>query len=222
MVTDYDLAQLQLSSYKPNAPAYFEHWQDEDSDHLVTWGLKSTEEIERRSVAVIFRGSQTPLDWALDFFALPYHPCVWMKDGALVHAGMFAGIERAVQDIQAELLARFVTPDYTVYLGGHSLGGAHAAYAARLLNRRVFPRVSLTTWGCPQAGNRNFWLTLPAHPQTHYVNGFDPVPHVPFHFAAFPYAASDYRVHLSNAPDVTKFDAIAWHDMKLYARGVAG
>ena len=102
------------------------------------------------NVVIAFRGTQGLADWGRDAMAWP------AARMPLRHYG-FA---RCWDEVRAPLLAwlaeqsRALGRPPTLYLGGHSLGGAMATLAAIDLAQADFPVARVVTIGCPRAGGR--------------------------------------------------------------------
>lgn len=118
-------------------------------------------------------------DWGSDLNAAP---SAWSgaPGGAWVHNGFRQAYERVKDTLAAQL--RALAPR-SLWLAGHSLGGALATLAAAdldaLATAGVGSRVSgLYTFGSPCVGNQAFATGL-AVPHWRMVNGDDAVPKVP-------------------------------------------
>jgi Lipase (class 3) len=109
---------------------------------------------------------------------------------AFVHDGFwqaFSALKPRLNNSVADLAKGF--PLYRIVFVGHSLGGALATLAAAHFSTpEMLDRVYLSTFGSPRVGNRAFakWLDsrIPPNPamdahSTRYVNGADPVCHLP-------------------------------------------
>lgn len=100
-----------------------------------------------------------------------------------VHRGFYDAFQSVVEQVQSEILSLAEQfPDYSIFVTGHSLGGALAVFGA-LDVKRYLPNVpvSITTFGKPRVGNpafANFFSNLIVE-STRMVNKEDIVPHLP-------------------------------------------
>lgn len=100
---------------------------------------------EGPDTVVVFPGSRTDDDWRDDFECFPFpHPKL-----GIVHWGFWKFIPKVIDTIQPLIRG-------DVYLGGHSLGGAHAAAAAAELGLRGVKTKFLAMFEAPRVG----WLTF--------------------------------------------------------------
>jgi pimeloyl-ACP methyl ester carboxylesterase len=120
-------------------------------------------------VVLAFRGTTDATDWLADLSFVPK----W-TDMGYVHAGFFD----ALWDVWPAVLGQLIRANTDrVLITGHSLGGALACLAARLLHERNWP-VKCVTFGQPRVGDQHYTSTYPA-PLLRVVNEGDPVPWVP-------------------------------------------
>jgi triacylglycerol lipase len=148
------------------------------------------------TIVVAFRGTESPLSIdglkdvlltdAMNLLVVPEgrlgHDLAAAGVGARFHKG-FADAIAAIWDplataIEAEVKQR----DRSIWITGHSLGGALALYAAWLLKRRFIPVHEVCTFGAPMIGNRTASEAFNrefAGKIYRYVNGRDPVPKLP-------------------------------------------
>ena len=125
---------------------------------------------EGLDTVVVFPGSEKLLDWRDDFEALPFsHPKL-----GILHLGFWKFIPEVVDKIQPLIRG-------DVYLGGHSLGAAHAAGVAAELGLRGVKTKFLAMFEAPRVG----WLKFAMHLKTCVEdavltwNGLDPVDMAP-------------------------------------------
>jgi triacylglycerol lipase len=97
---------------------------------------------------IAFRGTVTASEWIRDCEAWPSE----IGEGAMVHHGFWD----AFSSVAGELLEAAGWIKGPVFVTGHSLGGALAVLAARMLERGGFPVHSVYTFGGPRVGNRKF------------------------------------------------------------------
>jgi triacylglycerol lipase len=147
-------------------------------------------------IVVAFRGSEGPnsidglKDWfmtnALNLLVQPDGPLAPEFLGTGVGARWHMGFVRAISDIwptlSTELNAKLAAKERTLWVTGHSLGGALALLASWLLLRNTINIHQILTFGAPMVGNkvvaeafdREFGGKL-----FRYVNAPDPVPLLP-------------------------------------------
>ena len=172
-------------------------------DHLEAWGFTKTEyvNIERgrdidtqafvagddTRILIAFRGSESRADWltnlqaATDPGPLP---------GTRVHQGFQNALYPAMLTVY-RTLRDMQDKGQTVWLTGHSLGGALAVLAAAMLCDNGVEVSGVYTYGAPRTGNGAFARELDLHlcdergrgrphPRAfRVVNAPDLVPHVP-------------------------------------------
>lgn len=120
----------------------------------------------RRGDAVVlaFRGTHGLMDWLGNFAAVP----AWAWP--LRHAGFhwrWRGVRQAVLRWLAGTEQQLGRKP-TVYLGGHSLGGAMATLAALDLSGLGYPVARVVTLGAPRAGG---WVLRKAYSETEAAPG---------------------------------------------------
>lgn len=125
---------------------------------------------EGTDTIIIFPGSEKLEDWRDDFEALPYeHPTL-----GTLHWGFWKFTPEVVDRI-----APLIRGD--LYLGGHSLGGAHAAAAAAQFGLRGVRTKYLAMFESPRVGWGTFadYLRKVVDDAVLTWNGLDPVDLVP-------------------------------------------
>lgn len=139
------------------------------------------------AVIVAFRGSRPDeiLDWMTDFDAVqvPFHerltPC---PEVGRTHRGFTGGLLRVWERVLADV-RQFQDRGQTLWLTGHSLGGALAVLgAAAFTFSRRMPVNGLYTYGQPRVGDLDFGRNLDAHLGNvffRFVNDQDVVTRVP-------------------------------------------
>jgi triacylglycerol lipase len=190
------LAQAAAVAYKE--PARCESWARTrgftgafdffDNDDTQGFVAESPE-----AVVVAFRGTQPnrKMDWFADAEAIPR---VWDHDTGKVHTGFYKAL-RAVwgktlpngkQVLPQRLEAR---GNKTIWITGHSLGGALAELcAAQTLFVSRIPVQGVYTFGQPRVGNKEFADAVAASLGSgifRFVNHRDIVPRVPLFTAGF-------------------------------------
>lgn len=125
---------------------------------------QSTADLSR--YAIVFRGTQSDLDWMSDFE-------FWMEtftevpNGGQVEHG-FLAVYRTLSGVVPGATARRalatmvgdIPTGASVTLTGHSLGGALAVLHAAVLGSRLTGGVTITTFAAPMAGDRQFSTTF--------------------------------------------------------------
>lgn len=126
----------------------------------------------KKHVVVAFRGTDQPLDWLrnLDAGQIPGY-------GGRVHEGFDEALDEAWFTVLRKV-QRLRDHDQTLWVTGHSLGGAVATLAAkRLQGEKLAPHATFT-FGAPRvfdpAAVRKYRLLL-----YRFVNNADIAPHVP-------------------------------------------
>jgi hypothetical protein len=127
-----------------------------------------------KHVVLAFRGTSAPQDFIVDasvrFVEQPL---------TAVHAGFGAAIESVWTTVGVEL-RRLWSPEKTLWVTGHSLGGALAVLAATLMPADL-PVFQIATFGQPRVGDKEFAATFKSRRVKLYrfVNNNDVVPTVP-------------------------------------------
>jgi triacylglycerol lipase len=148
------------------------------------------------TILVAFRGSEGPnsidglKDWfmtnALNLLVQPDGPLATEFLAAGVGARWHMGFIRAIHDIweplYAEIEAKLKAKDRTLWITGHSLGGALTMLCSWLLLRKTVNIHQIYTFGAPMVGNK---VVAEAFDREfsgklfRYVNSPDPVPLLP-------------------------------------------
>ena len=138
------------------------------------------------AIIVAFRGTQPnhPMDWFVDFRAT--HG-VWDHNVGHVHGGFYSALRKVWRATLAngEILPRRLLNggDKTIWITGHSLGGALAVLcAAQALFVSNIPVQGVYTFGQPRVGNKEFADAVNAELGSgifRFVNDRDIVPRVP-------------------------------------------
>lgn len=149
---------------------------------------------------VVFRGSDSPMDWVSNFkSSLVERPALFGAKAA-VHQGFMELAESSFDEIfRALKSADGDSSKLPVWVVGHSLGGAQAAIFALVAARRGVNIGAVVTLSQPRVGNKEFAQLLASTLGSRYVRLLRPedvVPHVPPTAAA----ASVASRFLSGAP----------------------
>jgi hypothetical protein len=124
-----------------------------------------------RMVVLVFRGTQTedPQDIVTDLRANFYQD----EKGVKIHDGFY----KAFQCIESEIKNTAKSlEEYSLYVTGHSLGGALALIATRAINSDNL--AACYTYGSPKVGNEEFGDEIKP-PIYRIVNAYDIVPFNP-------------------------------------------
>lgn len=156
---------------------------------------------ERQEIVVSFQGTD-PLsikDWLDDIDIIKADLDFLDVANAKVHSGFlacyFGHRDVVVPSIQA-LQRQY--PNYTVWVTGHSLGGAQAIIAALdLVYTWKVQNLKAYTFGCPRVGNGPFALAFNKHVPENWrlTHERDPVPHVPPKFFGFHHPGTEVWNH---------------------------
>lgn len=127
---------------------------------------------------IAFRGTANIQDWITDFE-------VWrseLGDGIEVHDGFWIAVQMVINQIKGYLTE--IKPLGSIYVTGHSLGGAIAMLSAWLLQRSEFQVKGVYTFGQPRVGNKKFVVSYSKTAELgkstwRFINKEDVVPRVP-------------------------------------------
>lgn len=180
---------------------------------------------QRKAIVVAFRGTDNLLNVKQDVkFKLVKFP--YTKDKFNVHRGFLEAYEGVRTEIKANFDALLESyPDYTIYITGHSLGGAMAhlflyEVSSEMKKRNAF----LITFGSPKVGDSAV-LNLEKHATIlRFAERGDLVPEMPplsdfvhvgnknFFFRKSYYSCTNVSKHPTCQPDLVKFrEAIDSH-----------
>jgi len=107
-----------------------------------------------KKVIVAFRGTKSDLDWLADL-KIEQTEFPYCNGCGLVHAG-FLSIYSSVRNELLTIL-KAVDSKKKLCITGHSLGGALATLLGfDLALQKIFPSLSVYTFGMPKIGNREF------------------------------------------------------------------
>ena len=212
-MTDRDLAQLALAIYGGSDP----HWDYFCSEDEIVWGVKKIDGM----TAVVFRGSETPIDFLRDLRVLPW-PIEHSRLG-FIHPGFLDGMEAVWTAVRAHTEPPWV-------LAGHSLGAGRTGILAGLMALDGTPPLTRISWGEPFCGGAQLAALTAGISMRSYRNGdrwaHDPITDVPIPLrSALPYrrlsAVADISVSPGFGLSVDWHHAwpIGFHAMELYAKG---
>jgi triacylglycerol lipase len=164
-------AYWELSFQPQQARLAFPEIQTFADPETHTFALAAQDE---RNVVLAFRGSQN-----LPNFMSSVNVRLVPGFGGNVHQGFMHAWAMMRGPITA-LLDRWHTPGHTLWLTGHSLGGALATLAAADFKGQGRPVQQVMTFGAPRVGDAAFAQGYQL-PTIRFVNHHDPVPWVPPH-----------------------------------------
>lgn len=126
-----------------------------------------------------FRGTTDEKDWATNTQAKP-QPSPYDLPGLTFHKGFWRAYEQIADQIELAVLQHVAGSGKTLFITGHSLGGALAQISAAHLCQ-VKPGIDIGcvyTFGAPRAANGAYKKVVPV-PLHRVINGWDVVPIVP-------------------------------------------
>jgi triacylglycerol lipase len=161
------------------------------------------------AIVVAFRGTQPnrPMDWFVDFRATRGH---WDHNVGEVHDGFYTALRQVwgVTLANGEVLPRRLVNrgNKTIWITGHSLGGALAELcAAQAMFVSRIPVQGVYTFGQPRVGNKDFANAVNEKLGSgiyRFVNDRDIVPRVPLFSMGFcHYGNQTFFDHDGNSTD---------------------
>ena len=209
-LTDLDAARAVADLYDPaigTDPSKWLHLDAGGDDDRVYWALRDL----GPALGLLYRGSILGVDWERDFEAYPYQD----PDLGLVHGGMFQGMRKSVEEAHALIAGR----PYLV--AGHSLGAARALLAAALLKQSGFAADLVVALAPPKPGCAALGKALDGIEDIFsFVNGLDPVPHLPASLPSWPYSQPRSLISVRKHP-YEGFPLLSrWHASVLYREAV--
>ncbi|WP_051287495.1 lipase family protein [Paenibacillus taiwanensis] len=133
----------------------------------------------RAELIIAFRGTSTTTDWISNIKASQKR-FKYVKENCLTHRG-FTDIYASARHDIISILSR-LSPDKTLYVTGHSLGGALATLCAvDIAANTAYTAPHLFTFGSPRVGDPAFAKAFAKYvPNTYRIaNPFDVVTHAP-------------------------------------------
>lgn len=156
------LKQLQNNSHDVEIKEFI---SDIDTDLQV--GITMSRKNKR--ISIIFRGSESAYDWYYDLKFLK--TCIKREENVYVHNGFYTQLTTNKND---ELLTEKVkklledNPDYSVYVSGHSLGGALCTLYGYLLSHEISQQVTIVSFASPRVGNNGWKKSFDAKENLHH------------------------------------------------------
>lgn len=198
----YQIATYTMLLYNTTAQNHqpFDIIFREKTDHGVYCGIIETE----TEIFIIFRGSVTLEDWARD--AISYLP--GELNGTEYPLGFVEGMDHCIRN-----LTYFLKKKKPIYIGGHSLGAAHAAIFYQSIDKTVFPHVQqVVLMGCP---NTTETIPLSDINLYNFRNGQDFVMNVP----PEPWHQSYPIIQINGGHDCFP-NLFMYHHIEYYLKGI--
>lgn len=132
-----------------------------------------------QEIIIAFRGTSSTTDWISDIIA-SQKSFKYIKEDCLTHRG-FTDIYSSARIGIISALSK-LSPDKTLYITGHSLGGALATLCAiDIAANTVYVSPNLFTYGSPRVGDPAFTKAFTKYVQKscRIANPFDVVTHAP-------------------------------------------
>jgi triacylglycerol lipase len=167
-------------------PFHFDHYFYNGTTDIFGYSGHSD---KNKSIVFSFRGTRSVQNGILDFtfftndqLLIPYD---FDKSGkSKVHTGFwvaYKSIREQVEDAIESYMANPAFKQYTIYVTGHSLGGALSHHGAVHVKVKTGRSPVLYNYGSPRVGDKNFVSffhhTVPNSYRT--INNSDPVPRLP-------------------------------------------
>jgi predicted lipase len=157
------------------------------------WGMV----VSNRDYAVLaFRGTDSNLEWAHTF---TYRQNPWITGKA--HAGFVQALDLLWENVMAALYdAHVIDEEKTLWVTGHSLGGALALLAANRLDHIGIKVHEVQTFGTPQVLDPVAANAYPI-PVRRFINNEDPIPQTswPTLFDTYAHVGEEYFLLASGA-----------------------
>lgn len=157
------------------------------------WGML----VSNDEYAVLaFRGTDSNLEWAQSF---TYKQVPWIAGNA--HAGFIQALDLLWENVMAALYdAHIVDEEKTLWVTGHSLGGALALLSADRLVHAGIRVQEVQTFGTPQVFDPVAAKAFPV-PVRRFINNEDPIPQTswPTLFDTYAHVGEEYFLLASGA-----------------------
>lgn len=167
---------------------------------------------DKNTIVVCFRGSDQVIDWINNFKAFQVELPSLNDRNVLIHDGFYdtyVGVKNDIIDYVKEQLEQ--NPDIeNILCTGHSAGGAQSELCLMEL-ATLYPgkNFSSLTFGSPRTGNKQFsqCFKTKCNEIYHFVNGHDPVPHLP---TSLRFKNTDSWYYINRQNKIKKKDFIFW------------
>lgn len=142
-----------IPNYAPNGKV-MEFIDDTQTDFQA--GITKSD--AKKRLVVVFRGTESNMDWLYDFLICKHN----YKDNIRIHSGfhrqLFSNSNYfKLTSCLSNLLSKDEYKDYTVYVTGHSLGGALATMYGYFLSKELcHNHVTVVSFASPRVGNQGF------------------------------------------------------------------
>lgn len=139
-----------MQSYAPHGKIV-EFINDPETDLQAAITLSET----KKTITVVFRGSESRSDWFYDFQILKKK----LKDNVYVHTGFWKQlhINNNYEKILGHLTELMEThPNYKIIVTGHSLGAALATLCGYELSKVLPNEITVVSFASPRVGNLGF------------------------------------------------------------------
>jgi len=137
---------------------------DEKSD--IQAGITVSE--NKRRICVVFRGSESKADWRYNLRIMKHK----LSDNIKVHSGFYKQLtENNVYDTIVSEVKKILEmhPDFSIYITGHSLGGALSTLFGYMLSNEIDNQITVVSFASPRVGNYEWKQAFNAKSNlTHY------------------------------------------------------
>jgi triacylglycerol lipase len=192
-------------------------------DNADTQGFVAESDV---AIIVAFRGTQPnrPMDWFVDFRATRGH---WDHNIGEVHDGFYNALRKVwgVTLANGEVLPKRLVNrgTKTIWITGHSLGGALAELcAAQAMFVSNIPVQGVYTFGQPRVGNKDFAAAVNEKLGSgiyRFVNDRDIVPRVPLFTMGFCHYGSQRFFDHAGEPSIAESAVESVSDALKFAKG---
>lgn len=177
------LAHCSNAAYERSDTKAYKHYDEIAFDQVESFdGPNDTQGFvgaTQDAIVLAFRGTEPDrwTDWCTDLNSMQKS---WL--GCQIHTG-FCTAHDGVANRYLELIRKYRTNQQTLYTTGHSLGGALATLAGKVLatgsetGEDLKPKL-VVTFGAPKVGNNHFTSTYGVT-LLRFVHNEDIIPHVP-------------------------------------------
>ena len=122
----------------------------------------------KRRICVVFRGSESSSDWYYDLLIMKHK----LSDDIKVHSGFYKQLTKnnVYDNIVSEVKKILdIHPDFSIYITGHSLGGALSTLFGYMLSNEIDNKITIVSFASPRVGNYEWKQAFEAKANlTHY------------------------------------------------------